>query len=72
MTKKLGVQLMIAGLSLQLVDVATSGKLFGAGGWLAGIDAAVPKLTLPWPAGVQTNVAFWLIVAGAGIWLAKR
>lgn len=71
MTKKLGIQLMVAGLALQVVDVATDGKLFGTGGVLAGIDQAVPKLTLPWPPGVQTNVAFWVIVAGALIYFTR-
>lgn len=72
MSQKLGVQLMVAGLALQIIDVATQGKVFGAGGWLAGVDSAVPKITLPWPAGVQTNIAFWLIAGGAVMYLAKR
>ncbi len=68
--KTWGLRLMIAGVGLQLIDVATDGKVFGAGGFLAGIDGSIPKVTLPWPSGVQTNLAAWMIAGGAVMYFA--
>jgi len=75
MTKKTGYALLIIGLAAQVVDVFTykaeqgGGALFGSGGVLAPIDQRVPKVTV---FGVQSNVAFWFIVAGAIILIWKR
>lgn len=75
MSKKTGVTLVGIGLAAQIVDVLTTkgtegGVLFGPGGILRPVDEKIPKVTLF--AGVQTNIAFWLIVLGAIIWIAKR
>lgn len=68
--KTWGLRLLVAGVALQVIDVATDGKVFGASGFLAGVDSAIPKITLPWPEGVQTNAAFWLIAGGSVMYFA--
>jgi hypothetical protein len=79
MSKKTAYTLIAVGLALQVLDLATSkngtgGVVFGNNGFLKPIDDKVPKLTLfRTDAGaVQTNMAFWLILAGVLFLLLKR
>jgi len=75
MTKKTGYTLLIIGLAAQAIDVFTyssdkgGGALFGSGGVLAAVDQKVPKVTI---FGVQSNIAFWFIVAGVIVLIWKR
>lgn len=63
-----GLRLILAGVALQVADVVTDGKVFGASGFLHGVDSAIPKATLPIGDGVQSNAALWLIVGGSAMY----
>jgi len=65
-----GLRLLVAGVALQVIDVVTDGKVFGSSGFLHGVDAAIPKMSLPIGDGVQTNTAFWLIAGGSVMYFA--
>jgi hypothetical protein len=79
MSKKTAYTLIAIGLALQVLDLATSkngtgGVVFGDSGFLKPVDDKIPKLTLfrTNAGAVQTNMAFWLIVAGVLFLLIKR
>jgi len=79
MSKKAAYTLVAIGLALQILDLATSkngtgGVVFGDQGFLKPVDDKIPRLTLFRINGgaVQTNMAFWFIVAGVLFLLFKR
>lgn len=77
--------LMVSGLALNLIDIATTptgtttgGKVFGAGGALKAVNDALPTVYVPgtksdiYPSGVPLNLGGYLIAAGLIWWLIRR
>jgi hypothetical protein len=69
--------LIIAGLALNLIDLMTAksdgtgGAVFGANGFLAGVNNALPQVKVPY-FGTPINLGGWLIIAGAGWWAYRE
>ncbi len=61
--KKTGTTLMVVGAALTIGDKLTGGRLFGAGGILAGVNSALPQFPLPIVG--QSDLGIWLIAVGA-------
>lgn len=72
---KIALYLIVAGVALNVVDAfttkdaASGGAVFGANGFLKGIDASVPH---PKIMSVPINTAGWMVIAGAGLWAFNK
>lgn len=81
----LPMTLMVSGLALNVIDIATTptgtttgGKLFGPGGALKAVNDALPVVYVPgtkseaYVNGVPLNLGGYMIVAGLIWWLIRR
>jgi len=82
---RLPITLIVGGLAVNLIDIATTpagtsagGKLFGTAGLLKGVNSALPAIYVPgtksdtFPKGVPLNLGGYMIAVGVIWWLIRK
>ena len=71
MTLKTAWTILAVGVALNLIDLVTDGKVFGAAGFLKGVNDQLPKAKVP-GTEIPVNLGGWIALTGAGLVLYKK